>query len=370
MRIVEVIAAERHVKELVGMGRFYGAVDVWHGQPGDDGRQAVRMLVPDAARQRLLDSLQNLLESEGDARVVICPVDATLPRAQEEGERDAQAERRQRRGSEKARGSEKGDTPGLGAGRLADKAVEEAGRRRAVSRTREELYAQIATGARLDGNFLLLVVLSTIVAAIGLAENNVAVIVGAMVIAPLLGPNIALAFATALGDRALAAESAGTSVAGLLLALALSLAIGLVWPIDLATPEIMARTQVDMSSVALALASGAAAVLSLTTGLSSALVGVMVAVALLPPTAVLGMMLGRGQWELAAGAALLLAVNVVCVLLSAKVVFLVRGVKPRSWLDSDRARQSRVLYLGLWVLLLAVLVTLVLMRGSLGIGGE
>ncbi len=364
MRIVEVIAPERHLKELVGMGRFYGAVDVWRGQPGDDGRQAVRMLVPDSARQRLLDALQNLLESDDDARVVICPVDATVPLVQEQGDRHAKAERR------RGLGSDKGGSEGRAAGRLADIAVEEAGRRRAVSRTREELYAQIATGARLDGNFLLLVVLSTIVAAIGLAENNVAVVVGAMVIAPLLGPNIALAFATALGDQALAAESAVTSVAGLLLALVLSLVIGLVWPIDLATPEILARTEVDMSSVALALASGAAAVLSLTTGLSSALVGVMVAVALLPPTAVLGMMLGRGQWELAAGAALLLAVNVICVLLSAKVVFLVRGVKPRTWLDSDRARQSRVLYLGLWILLLAVLVALVLMRGSLGIGGQ
>lgn len=216
---------------------------------------------------------------------------------------------------------------------------------------------------------MLLVVLSTVVAAIGLADDNVAVVIGAMVIAPLLGPNIAFAFATSLGDKALTARALLTDLAGLAVALVLSLGIGLVWPIDLTAPEIVARTDVNLASVGLALASGAAAVLSLTTGLSSALVGVMVAVALLPPTAVLGTTLGNGRWELAGGAALLLAVNVVCVLLSAKVVFLVRGVKPRTWLDREKARQSRLLYLGLWALLLAVLIALVLVRGPvIGLG--
>jgi len=345
MRIVEVIARARHAKELIGMARFYGAVDTWWGQPDDDGRQAVRMLVPDGARQKLLDALQNLLDSEDNARIVITPVDATLPR--EEAKPNGESEK-------------DGAKDGAGDGE------DDEAQNREVRQTREELYSQIAKGARLDGSFVLLVMLSTIVAAIGLAEDNVAVVIGAMVIAPLLGPNIAFAFATSLGDKALTAEALVTDLAGLAIALALSLVIGLISPIDLNTPEIMARTDVNLASVALALASGAAAVLSLTTGLSSALVGVMVAVALLPPTAVLGMMLGHGRWELAGGAALLLAVNVVCVLVSAKIVFLARGVKPRTWLDSERARQSRTLYLGLWVLLLLVLVGVILVRGPLG----
>ena len=74
--------------------------------------------------------------------------------------------------------------------------------------TREELYNEIEKGAKLDGNYLLLVFLSTIVATIGLVENNVAVIIGAMVIAPLLGPNIALAFSTSLGDTRLMLRAA------------------------------------------------------------------------------------------------------------------------------------------------------------------
>jgi uncharacterized hydrophobic protein (TIGR00341 family) len=332
MRIVEVIAPERHAKELVGMARFYGATDHWWGVAGSDGRQALRMLVPDASRQRLLDALESLLERNDQVRVVVLPVDATLPRPNTASDdaSDPEAKRKQQ----------------------------------AISATREELYSQIARGARLDGTYLLLVVLSTIVASIGLAANDVAVLIGAMVIAPLLGPNIALAFATSLGDKPLATQALATSVTGLGLALMLSLVIALLLPIDLQSPEIVARTDVTLASVALALASGAAAVLSLTTGLSSALVGVMVAVALLPPTAVLGMQLGHGHWPLAGGSALLLAVNIVCVLLAAKLVFLARGVKPRTWLDRTKAKQSQVLYLVLWLGLLAVLIALILLRGK------
>jgi len=336
MRLVEVVAPERYAKELIGMGRFYGAADVWWGPANADGRQAFRMLVADSVRQRLLDALESLLERDPAARVVVLSVDATLPRLSSDVEADGQDAEQQQQQS--------------------------------ISATREELYTEIARGARLDGTYLLLVMLSTIVAGIGLAEDNVAVVIGAMVIAPLLGPNIAFAFATSLGDKRLAAQALGTSAVGLGLALVLSLAMVLLWPIDLGSPEILARTEVNLASVALALASGAAAVLSLTTGLSSALVGVMVAVALLPPAAVLGMQLGSARWELAGGAALLLAVNVVCVLLAAKVVFLVRGVRPRTWLERTKAKQSQVLYIGLWGALLALLIAIIVVRGSVSLG--
>ena len=129
------------------------------------------------------------------------------------------------------------------------------------------------------------------VVAIGLLENNVAVVIGAMVIAPLLGPNIALALGAALGDMPLIWKAFKTGSAGIGLALFFSIGIGIWHPMDLDSPELMARTDVGVDSMALALASGAAAVISLTTGLSSVLVGVMVAVALLPPTATLGIML-------------------------------------------------------------------------------
>jgi uncharacterized membrane protein len=127
---------------------------------------------------------------------------------------------------------------------------------------------------------------------------------------------------------------------------------------------LMARTDVGLGSVALALASGAAAVLSITTGLSSVLVGVMVAVALLPPTAALGLMLGAGQYHYATGAALLLAVNIVCVNLSAKVVFLAKGINPRTWVEKKKANRAMTIYIIIWVVTLLLLMGVIYVRSK------
>ena len=327
MKLIEVVADAGHLDTLTGLAEQYGVLDYWYSQTVEDQRRSMRMLVDDARRQTVLDALQNLLSTSDNARIVVLPVEAVLPRPSKDAVADKTGDSK---------------TPS--------------------STTREELYNQIEKGARLDGNYLILVFLSTVVAAIGLLENNVAVIVGAMVIAPLLGPNIALAFAATLGDRDLIQASFKTNLTGLTFALLLSVVIGWLWPVFSPNAEILARTHVGFDGVVLALASGAAAVLSLTSGVASALVGVMVAVALLPPTATLGMVLASGQFEMAAGAALLLAVNVVCVNLSANLVFLIKGVRPRTWIEKRKARQSAV-WIGLfWVTALAVLLFAVYMR--------
>ena len=188
--------------------------------------------------------------------------------------------------------------------------------------------------------FIVLVLLSTAVAAIGLLRDNVAVVIGAMVIAPLLGPNLAFSLGVALGDRDLMLQAVRASAIGFVLTIVVSVLLGLTIPFDIASHELMARTDVTFNSIALALAAGAAAVLSLTAGVSTVLVGVMVAVALLPPAATFGFMLGAGEFTHAAGAGTLLAVNLVCVVLSAQIVFLVRGIRPRTWWERRSARQS------------------------------
>jgi len=328
MRVIEIIADACHFDTLAGIAEQYEVSDFWYGNVAGDGRQALRMLVDDGARQKVIDALQSQLGGSETARIIIMPVDAVLPRREEPADADK------------------------------PKAA-------SASQTREELYNGIERGARLDSTFLLLVFLSTIVASIGLIENSIAVIVGAMVIAPLLGPNIALAFGTSLGDRELMWQALKTNLAGLSLTLAISIAIGMLWPGHLGSFEILVRTDVKPDGIVLALASGAAAVLSLASGLSSALVGVMVAVALLPPAATLGMMLGSGQLALAAGAALLLAVNVVCINLAAKLMFLLKGVKPRTWLEKRKARQSVTVYIVLWVVTLGILLAVMLLRQQL-----
>ncbi len=322
MKVIEVIADAGHLDTITGIADQQQISDRWQGPQSPDGRVCMRLLVEDGVRQTLLDRLQGALGSSDNARILVLPVEAALPRPQDE---------------------EQKSTP-------------------PPSATREELFDKVARNARLDSSFMLLVCLSTVVAAIGLVKDNVAAVIGAMVIAPLLGPNIALALGSALGDGPLMWQSLKTNLAGLCLAFFLSCLIGLAWPVDLASHELMSRTDVGLDSVALALASGAAAALSLTAGVSSVLVGVMVAVALLPPTAAAGLMLGSDQWAAAGGAGLLLAVNVVCVNLSAKLVMLVRGVRPRTWLEKRRARQSMTVYILVWLVSLSVLVAAILIR--------
>lgn len=322
MRIVEVIADAGHWDTVREIATQHGVRQAWCGAAGEDGRCTMSLLVAPDARQAVLDALQGLLSGSDQAQILVLPVEAVLPRIE-----DPEAKAKSSSGT-----------------------------------SREELYDDIAGGARADTNFMILVGLSTLVAAIGLVENNVAVIIGAMVIAPLLGPNLALALATALGDLELMWSALKANLAGVSLAFVLSVLVGVAWPHDVLSDELLARTFVGLDSVALALASGAAAVLSLTTGVSTVLVGVMVAVALLPPTAATGILLGAGHWPEAFGAALLVAVNVVCVNLAAKLVFLARGVRPRTWLERRKARQSLTIYLLLWVLSLAVLVAVIVIR--------
>ena len=327
MKLIEVIADTGHLDTLAGLAEQHKLLDHWYTKTDDGDRTSFRMLVDDETRQPILDTLQSMLASSKNDRIVVMPVEAVLPRPQQDE-------------------------------KLNNK------KQNVSKSTREELYNQIEKGARLDINFLILTFLSTIVAAIGLLENNVAVIVGAMVIAPLLGPNLALAFATSLGDRDLMLDSLKTNLSGVALALLLSMLIGWLWPPGDLGPEILSRTDVGFGGIVLALAAGAAAVLSLTSGTASALVGVMVAVALLPPTATLGMVLAMGHYDLAAGAALLLAVNVVSVNLSASMVFVLKGIRPRTWLEKNKARQSSVWVVMFWTISLMILFYAVYIRNG------
>ena len=157
-------------------------------------------------------------------------------------------------------------------------------------------------------------------------------------------------------------KSARTLLAGISLAIVLSTLLGLLWPTGQISHELMSRTEAGLDSVALALASGAAATLSLTTGLSSVLVGVMVAVALLPPAATLGLMIGYGYMDLAAGAGLLLAVNIVCVNLSSKIVFYIKNIRPRTWLEKEKAKRAIVVYVIGWLVTLIILIMMIYAR--------
>lgn len=279
-------------------------------------RVSVRLFCDDQKVQATLDRMQMMLPAEAKALILLLPVDAQIG----------------------------------GESTLVKADIDQ------VAATREELFAEISRGAEYDFNFMLLAFLSTLVCAIGLIENDVAVVIGAMVIAPLLGPNLGLALGAALGDKELMKNAIITNLVGVTLTIGIGILLVLLWNPDLTSDEILARTTVKPGNVILALAAGIAAVQSLTTKLASLLVGVMVAVALVPPATVFGMMLGVQNWELATGSALLLAVNIAAVNLAAQVVFLFRGIRPRTWLEQRAAKEATWINLMVWGVLLGMCV--------------
>jgi uncharacterized hydrophobic protein (TIGR00341 family) len=226
---------------------------------------------------------------------------------------------------------------------------------------REELYEDIKDAARCSRVYLAMVVLSTIVAAVGLYYNSVAIIIGAMVIAPLLGPNVALALGTTLGDLSLLWRALLTALAGIATTMALSVIIGVLLQVNPASPEIASRNAVGLGDIVVALASGCAGALAFTTGVSATLIGVMVAVALLPPLVTFGLLLGGGHPAVAMGALSLFLMNLICVNLAGVTTFLVQGIRPATWWEKNRATKATRIALGLWVVVLAALGGMILL---------
>jgi uncharacterized hydrophobic protein (TIGR00341 family) len=311
------------------------------GSEGSEGDTAVIRLLLDARdSEAVTDALMHAFGELDTFRIVLLPVEATLPRL------------------EKEQNDEEADDEGQseeGAGEDG----EESTRKKPARISREELFEDIAESNRLDRIYMMLVILSTVVAAIGLARGDVAVIIGAMLIAPLLGPNIALALAAAMGDPDLAGRALRTNAAGLGTALALSMLLGLVLTIDPSEPHLANRTVVSTGDILIALSAGAAGTLAFTSGVPAVVVGVMVAVALLPPLVAVGLLVGAGHPDMAFGALVLLVTNVTCVNLSAIATFYLQKVRPRTWWEADRARKATHRAAAAWVVLLVVLAVLI-----------
>ena len=207
LRLMETLLKEKDSGEIRELLKAQPVLD--HRQVRlPDGEMLVRILLDAEQCDAVLDLLENRYAGIEGRRVVILPVEAILPRAD--------------------------PVPAAAPGEPAEE--------KAPGRIgREELYEDIKDAARCSRVFLAMSVLSTIVAAVGLRQNSVATIIGAMVISPLLGPNVALALGTTLGDLSLLRRALLTNLAGISTAMALSVTIGALVHVDPALPEVASR---------------------------------------------------------------------------------------------------------------------------------
>lgn len=330
LRLLELTVPDGEVDGLRELLNDQPVLHVWMS-PAENGDRDIRILLDAEHVESLSDALLDRPGSRDCLRLVLLPVEATMPRL-EGSEADP--------GPEESSGADS-----EGQGRIS----------------RDELREDIVQASRLTAVYLVMVALSTIVASVGLIRGDVAIIVGAMVIAPLLGPNVALSFACTLGDTELAKRALKVTGAGIALAASLSALIGFLIQVDPAAPELVARTRVDLGDLALALAAGTAGSLAFTSGVSGVLVGVMVAVALLPPLVVAGLLAGAGYPVPAVGAAALALTNVACINLAAVATFLVKKIRPRTWWEAERARRATRMAVASWVLMLVIVVAVILL---------
>lgn len=328
LRLLEVSVEARRAPDLREL-LAEREVDIHSETEAPDDQHIVRLVVSVEQTEPLTDALTDAFGASEAYRVLILDVAAVLPPPDNEEDEDDESD---------------GDEPTPTA---------------RVSR--EELYQDVSSASRLTPVFLATVALSTIVAAAGLIRGDVAVIIGAMVIAPLLGPTVAFALGLTLGDLPLGRLAAKSSAAGVAVAFGLSVLIGVIVPVDPTVTELANRTQVGLSDIAIAMAAGSAGSLAYTTGLPTAIIGVMVAVALLPPLVGAGLLFGAGYAGLALGSAVLVLVNFTCVSLAAVGTFLARRIRPRTWWETEKAKKATRLAVISWVVLLAVLVGLILL---------
>jgi uncharacterized hydrophobic protein (TIGR00341 family) len=231
--------------------------------------------------------------------------------------------------------------------------------------SRDELTARARDMAPSLVTFVTMTLISTVVATAGLLVDSPAVVVGSMVIAPLIGPAMATSVGTVVGDEELFDRGVRLQVLGGVLAVAGAalFAFAVRWSgvVPLTASEVFTigevreRLSPDVLSLAVALGAGVAGALSLSTGVSSALVGVMIAAALVPPTAVVGIGIAWGRPSAVVGSAVLVLVNFVAVNLVALAVLWRQGYRPERWFRLDEARSATlkriaVLAVGLVVL--------------------
>jgi len=281
---------------------------------------SVSILINADYTQGLLEKIQNVIPRKDLYQMLVVAVEAAIPKLEEPGKKEEKPK--------------------------VTKSI-----------AYDEIYLSVANQARLTPNFILLVIFSTIVAVIGILGNELPTLIGAMLIAPLLGPNLALALGTVLCDTKLMRRAIRTNVVGVIVCLIFSYLTGVVLDyFSVIQFSGYLVIHLSYSSIVLAIASGAAAALYLVEGAPGSLVGIMIATALLPPTTVTGIAISIGHYHDALSSFLLLIINIVCISLSANVIFLMKGIKPYEWHKKRQAMKVNVSFMSILIVFLLVLI--------------
>jgi uncharacterized hydrophobic protein (TIGR00271 family) len=234
---------------------------------------------------------------------------------------------------------------------------------------RKELVGRIAIGADGGVDFIVMMLLAAALASLGLLQGSTAVVIGAMLVAPFMGPLVAAGLALTQGNLSMFRTALSVCGQGILLGLGASLFFGAINPGFEASMEIEARGNPDVLDLFIALASGMVAAYAMgRPNVSGTLAGVAIAAALLPPLAVVGIGLTNDELIIAGYAAILFATNLVAIILGAAIIFRLLGMHVAvSEKDESRwVRRTTMSFTLLAVILAAPLLMNVLEKNRSG----
>ena len=226
---------------------------------------------------------------------------------------------------------------------------------------RREVQKEIYRGARPRIDFFMMIALSAILAAFGLLLDSPAVIIGAMLVAPLMSAIVGVGLGVVLGGAELLRQALSTAFKGMLLAIGVAALIGLLHPNTAPTHEILSRVRPGVIDLGVALVSGAAGAYAICRKeVSASLAGVAIAAALVPPLATVGIGFSMGRWDFAFGALLLYLTNFVAIASAGGLIFLLLGFAPPSgqrarWTILRRGVMGELVMLALIAIILTLL---------------
>lgn len=225
---------------------------------------------------------------------------------------------------------------------------------------REELIEDAQPGS----DYFVLIVLSSIIATLGLLLNSPAVVIGAMLVAPLMSPILGFSLGIILGEGRLVRISLESVFKGVMASIIVSIIIGLLSPLKDMTPEILTRTQPTILDLFIALASGMAGAYAVSRkDVSAALPGVAIAAALAPPLSVVGLGLANGNMQVAGGALLLFTTNLVTISLGGVIIFTLLGIHPLNLQPEIKKRIQRGVTGILFLVFLITIPLAIIMNG-------
>lgn len=215
-------------------------------------------------------------------------------------------------------------------------------------RDRDEVYSDIFENRQFNAIYLTMLLMAGLIALLGLLINSPAVIIGAMLISPLMGPILSCGLALTLADWDLGKKGLRNVALSVVEVLAITALVTALSPLKDSTAEILARSNPNLMDLLIAFFSGVAGSIALTSRSKTGLTiipGVAIATAVMPPLATTGFGIATAQWQIARGSFMLFFTNLVAIIISADLVFFVAGFRTsqRSGSTSPAFLRSRAI---------------------------